>query len=158
MDKKDIFPSIQKSITDLLNDEEGSIPRNKLVMLGTTIMLMSLMMSIDVMASHSSHRSHSSHSSHVSGGGGDHYSHYSHVSHSSHVSGNGHSSGGSSHSSGGGSHSSGGSSHSSHSNSTPSAGSIPVPQVPKSDSFMKNIPARSAAAVSTLKPESPKFE
>ena len=60
MDKK-LFPTIKKSIDDLINDEEGNIPRGKLVMLGSTIMLMGMIMGIDVFAAHSSHRSHSSH-------------------------------------------------------------------------------------------------
>lgn len=94
------FPKLPKSITNFLTEEEGSISRNKILAVGSLMVIMTVLMAPDVYAkhsSHSSHRSHSSGSSHRSG----HSSHESHVSHSS-----------SSHSS----HSS--SVHSSHSSST----------------------------------------
>ena len=34
------FPEIRKSITDLIEDEEGNIPRSRLVAIGSTIRLM----------------------------------------------------------------------------------------------------------------------
>ncbi len=86
MDKKDIFPTIKKSLSSYLSDEEGNITRNKIITVGSLAIIMSIIYSMDVFAKHSSHRSHSSHSSHSSGRGGGHYSHVSHVSHSSHVS------------------------------------------------------------------------
>ncbi|MFQ9115701.1 His-Xaa-Ser repeat protein HxsA3 [Eubacterium sp.] len=152
MDKK-LFPTIKKSIDDLINDEEGNIPRGKLVMLGSTIMLMGMIMGIDVFAAHSSHRSHSSHSSHSSTS-----YHRSHVSHTSHSSGYDHSSHGS-HSS----HSNTHSSHGSHSSapahvnsntgvshisnaggSIPGTSEIPVPQKPLVNDFVTKLPDISA--------------
>lgn len=94
------FPQIEKSITDFMNDEDGNITRNKLVSIGSLILLMSLLSIDNVSAhgSHSSHRSHSSHESHSStayirdhtnhGSHSDHSSHSDHGSHSSHSSSN----------------------------------------------------------------------
>lgn len=101
----DLFPKIQKSIENLIEDEEGNIPGKKLLMLGTMMVVIgSFLSSMDVFAkhrSHSSHRSHrssnkhSSHGSHTSHGSatrshsnhsnhGSHDSHQSHQSHTSH--------------------------------------------------------------------------
>ena len=102
----DLFPRIVKSVDTLIEDEEGNIPGKKLLLLGTMVLVLGSLFSIDALAKHGSHKSHSSHSSHVSGsGGGYHESHVSHQSHQSHVSGSGHSS-----------HSSAHSNHASHSN------------------------------------------
>ena len=106
----ELFPKIKKSIDDLIDDEEGNIPRSKLVVIGSTIMLMGMIMGIDVYATHRSHTSHSSHSStsyhrsHVSHtsarGGGTHNNHSSHASHSNtHSSHSSHSSHANTHSS-----------------------------------------------------------
>ena len=46
--EENLFPKIKKSVTDLIHDEEGNIPRSKLVMIGSTIMLMGMIMGIDV--------------------------------------------------------------------------------------------------------------
>lgn len=138
-----LFPTIKKSIEDLINDEEGNIPRGKLIMLGSTIMLMGMIMGIDVFAKHYSHRSHSSHSSHSSTS-----YHRSHVSHTSHSSGYDHSSHGS-HSSHSNTHSSH-ASHSSHSNTHASHNNalkpsqIPVPQKPLANGFVERVPDVSA--------------
>ena len=48
--EESLFPKIKKSVTDLIHDEEGNIPRSKLVMIGSTIMLMGMMMGIDTLA------------------------------------------------------------------------------------------------------------
>lgn len=101
----DLFPKIKKSVETLIEDEEGNIPGKKLLLLGTMVLVLGNLLSIDALAGHTSHRSHVSHSSHSSGSGGYHESHVSHQSHQSHVSGSGHSS-----------HSSYHSSHASHSN------------------------------------------
>lgn len=103
MDRLD-FPHIQESIENFLYDEEGNIPRNKVVTLGSMMLIMSMMLASDIFAAHRSHSSHSSHRSHSSGSSGYHSSHSSHKSHRSHTS--------SSH----GSHSS--SSHGSHSSAS----------------------------------------
>lgn len=132
------FPEIKKTIADLINDEEGNIPRKKLVTIGSTIMLMGIIMGFDYSyAAHSSHKSHSSHTSHSSTS-----YHRSHSSHSSHTS---HSNWHSSHASHSdhGSHASHENTHSSHSNvntgathmnsvdvDLPGTMEIPVPQMP----------------------------
>ena len=85
-DMDELFPRIQKSIENLIEDEEGNIPGKKLVVLGTMIVVLGSLLSFDVFAKHRSHSSHKSHSSHSSGSGG-HGSHSSHESHTSHVSG-----------------------------------------------------------------------
>ena len=91
-DDTSLFPIITKSVSDLINDEEGHIPRSKLVVLGSTILLMGLLMQMEVFAKHSSHSSHSSHGSHGSHGshvsGDTHTNHASHGSHGSHGSHN----------------------------------------------------------------------
>ena len=84
MTNENLFPSIKKSIDSFIQDEDGSIPRGKLVSLGTFFLLMSTVIGAEAF-DHSSHKSHSSHSSHSSGAG-SHSSHESHSSHSSHSS------------------------------------------------------------------------
>lgn len=153
-----LFPTIKKSIEDLINDEEGNIPRGKLLMLGSTIMLMGMIMGIDVYAAHSSHSSHSSHTSHSSTS-----YHRSHVSHTSHRSGYNHAS----HSS----HSNTHSSHGSHSSAPPHVNSntgashisnaggsipgtseIPVPQKPLVNDFITKIPNVAATTSLSIQP------
>ena len=135
------FPEIKKSIKNYLYEEEGNITRNKLLMVGSLAVIMSVLFALDAEAGHRSHSSHSSHRSSSHGSG--HGSHVSHQSHQSHQSGSGHSS-----------HSS--SSHGSHSSSaahsntsaavttpaypevlipqqthdTPALGTLPVPAIP----------------------------
>jgi activator of HSP90 ATPase len=92
---ENVFPKIVKSVETYLFDEEGSIPRSKLVHVGSMVLLLGMVLGLDAFAKHSSHSSHQSHSSHSSGSGG----HVSHVSHSSHVSGSHSSHSSSSHSS-----------------------------------------------------------
>lgn len=116
----DLFPKIQKSIENLIEDEEGNIPGKKLLMLGTMVMILGSLIPMEVLAghrSHSSHRSHGSHSSHSSGSHGS-GSHSSHVSHQSHVSSSTH--GSHSNHSNHGSHSS----HTSHSNTNSHSNSL----------------------------------
>lgn len=85
--KDDLFPTIKKSIETLIEDQEGNIPANKLLVLGTMMVVLGGILSVDAFAAHSSHRSHSSHSSHSSGTSSYHESHVSHQSHESHSSG-----------------------------------------------------------------------
>lgn len=86
-----IFPKIKKNIDALIEDEEGNVPGNKLLMLGTMIIVLGSMLTIDAYAAHRSHSSHVSHSSHSSGSHGSHSNHGSHESHVSHVSHTSHS-------------------------------------------------------------------
>ena len=118
-----MFPEFRKSIENLIEDEEGNIPGKKLLMLGTMMIVLGNLLSIDAFAAHRSHSSHTSHSSHSSGshGSSSHGSHESHVSHQSHTSGTSHSSYGS------------GSTHGSHA-SGPSAAQIPTVKAPVTSS------------------------
>lgn len=125
------FPDIPKSISNYLYEEEGNITRNRLLMVGSMAVIMSVLFALEADAGHGSHVSHGSHSDHTS-----HYSGHSsgHGSHNSHASSTAHSSHGSSshsnHSSSVASHSntahssqhSSHTSHSSHVNSRPSHG------------------------------------
>ena len=86
---ENMFPQFAKRLEDLIEDEEGNIPGNKLLMLGTMIIILGSILSLEAFAkhrSHSSHRSHTSHSSHRSGSHSSHSSHSSHYSHVSHTS------------------------------------------------------------------------
>ena len=85
----DLFPKVKKSIASLIEDEEGNIPGNKLLMLGTMVIILGSILTMDAFGSHRSHSSHRSHRSHSSSRSGG--SHYSHVSHQSHVSSSAHS-------------------------------------------------------------------
>lgn len=114
-----LLPKIRKSIEDFLYEEEGNITRNRVLMIGSMMLIMGAILSMDALAAHSSHSSHKSHSSHSSGA-----YHRSHVSHTSHSSSQSHSSH-SSHSSGHSSHGS----HSSHSNVSHSNVAVPVPSM-----------------------------
>lgn len=105
MDKIE-FPKVQRSIADLIEDEEGNMPVQKLLMIGTMVVLLGSILNLDVFAKHSSHVSHQSHVSHSSGSSSTHSSHVSHQSHSSHASSTTHSS-----------HSSSAATHSNHSSS-----------------------------------------
>lgn len=88
------FEKLHDSITQFLFEEEGNITRNKVLVMGSMMILMGIIFVQEAFAGHSSHRSHSSHSSHKShsSGRGGHSSHSSHVSHTSHTSSSTHSS------------------------------------------------------------------
>lgn len=62
------LPEFKKSISDYLYKEEGFIQKEKLLTIGSLIILANIMLADDLYAAHYSHRSHSSHSSH-----GSHY-------------------------------------------------------------------------------------
>jgi len=86
-----MFPTIRRSLESFIEDEEGNIPRNKLLAIGTVIVVMSLVFGSETLAAHGSHSSHSSHASHAStsyhrshSSHSDHGSHASHGSHTSH--------------------------------------------------------------------------
>jgi len=101
---EDKFPKIKKSIQDFFDDQDGSITRSKVLMIGGMVIVFGMLLADEVYAAHrthsthrthSSHRtsnnkhgSHNSHSSHSSSHGShsDHYTHGSHSSHASHVS------------------------------------------------------------------------
>jgi hypothetical protein len=75
-----LIPRVRQSITEFLYDEEASIPRGRLLMVGSVMVVLAVLMNIqDAFAGHGSHVSHGSHDSHVS-----HVSHVSHSSHSNH--------------------------------------------------------------------------
>ncbi len=56
------FPDIPKSISDYLYEEEGNITRNKLLMVGSMAVIMSVLFALEADAGHGSHVSHGSHS------------------------------------------------------------------------------------------------
>ncbi len=76
-----VFPNVKRAIEDFLFDEEGNIPRSKIISIGTMVMLLSVLYAQVAFAKHGSHSSHGSHGSH-----GSHSSHVSssHLSHGSH--------------------------------------------------------------------------
>lgn len=82
----DFFPSIKRSLSNLIEDQEGNIPASKILVLGAMVLVLGNLLSIDAFAGHRSHSSHSSHRSHSSHSSGSHGSHYNHGSHESHVS------------------------------------------------------------------------
>ena len=102
MDNK--FPKIKKSIKDFFDDEDGSITRNKVLMIGGMVLILGMLLGEEVLAAHRSHYTHRTHSSHRSSNSqhgshythsshysshsthSDHYTHGSHSSHASHVS------------------------------------------------------------------------
>lgn len=83
-----LVPKIKRSIEEFLYEEEGNITRNKILTVGSMMLIMGVLLATEAFAAHSSHKSHSSHSSHSS-----------HKSHSSHSSGSYHSSHSNTHSS-----------------------------------------------------------
>mgnify|MGYP007092389825 CR=1 FL=1 len=78
-----IFPHINESIENFLFDEEGNIPRSKIIAIGSMLVVMGILMTEDIYAAHRTHSTHRTHSSHRNNG---HTTHYSHTTHSSHVS------------------------------------------------------------------------
>ena len=79
-----IFPHIKKAVEDFMYDQEGNIPRNKVLTVGSMLLVLGILLSDEAFAahgSHSSHRSHSSHSSHAShASGGSTHGNSSHSS------------------------------------------------------------------------------
>ena len=144
------FPEIKKSIADLIADEEGSIPRTRLVTIGSTIMLLGMLLSADAYAAHRSHTSHTSHSS-----TSYHRSHVSHTSardnsvHSSHASHESHANVHSSqpvHT-----NSNTGATHLNNAGgSIPGTTEIPVPQIPENNDFYSEISEVGAGTLSNL--------
>lgn len=57
------FPDISKSISDYLYEEEGNITRNKLLMIGSLSVVLSVLFTLEADAGHGSHKSHKSHTS-----------------------------------------------------------------------------------------------
>lgn len=78
-----IFPHINEGIENFLFDEEGNIPRSKIIAIGSMLIVMGILMTEDIYAAHRTHSTHRTHSSHRNNG---HTTHYSHTTHSSHVS------------------------------------------------------------------------
>lgn len=99
MDEK--FPKIKKSIRDFFNDEDGSITRNKVLMIGGMVLILGMLLSDEVFAAHRSHSSHRTHTSHRtsnskhgshSSHGSSHSTHNTHADHSTHGSHSSHAS------------------------------------------------------------------
>lgn len=97
----DKFPKIKKSIQDFFEDEDGSITRSKVLMIGGMVIILGMLLSDEVYAAHRTHYTHRTHSTHRTSNNkhgshsshssshsthSDHYTHGSHSSHASHVS------------------------------------------------------------------------
>lgn len=90
---EDKFPKIKKSIQDFFDDQDGSITRNKVLMIGGMVMVLSMLIADDVYAAHRTHYTHRTHSTHRSSNGvhGSHSNHYSsHSTHNNHATHNSH--------------------------------------------------------------------
>ncbi|MBX4264480.1 His-Xaa-Ser repeat protein HxsA3 [Clostridium estertheticum] len=62
MDNDIIFPKISKSISDYLYEEEGNISREKVLFIGSLLIIVGIMIRpIKAFAGHGSHASHASH-------------------------------------------------------------------------------------------------
>lgn len=79
-----LFPHIKKAVEDFLIDQEGNIPRGKVLSVGSMLLILSILMADEALAAHGSHKSHSSHTSHLSSYTAVYQSHASHKSHTSH--------------------------------------------------------------------------
>lgn len=60
------FPKISKSIQDFFEDEDGSITRNKALLMGGMILVLGMLFSDEVYAAHRTHSTHRTHSETVS--------------------------------------------------------------------------------------------
>lgn len=84
MSEEASFPVLSRSISAFIEDEEGSIPAQKVVVIGAMMIVLTAMLSREAFAVHRSHASTSYVRSH--GNHGSHSSHDSHESHGSHTS------------------------------------------------------------------------
>ena len=67
MDNEISFPKVSKSIADYLYEEEGNISREKVLFIGSLMIIVGAMLRpINAFAGHASHSSHASHASHAS--------------------------------------------------------------------------------------------
>lgn len=149
-----IFPHIKKAVEDFMYDQEGNIPRNKVLTIGSMVLILGILLADEAFAahrSHSSHSSHSSHRSHSSGSGGhsSHSSHVSHTSHTSHTSGDTHSN--ASHSSAP-AHSNA-PAHASHSNASPSLSTLNAMKLPSDSDVVDLNAVLEAVGTSSIPPE-----
>lgn len=77
--EKPLFPHIQKSVDAFLYDEEGNIPVNQVLTIGSMLLVLGYLLNQESFAAHRSHSSHSSHRSGYGGyGGGTSVKHTSH--------------------------------------------------------------------------------
>ena len=136
-----LVPKIKRSIEEFLYEEEGNITRNKILTVGSMMLIMGVLLATEAFAAHSSHKSHSSHSSHKS-----------HSSHSSHSSSKSYHS----------SHSSHSNTHSSHSNVAPKHSNVAIPSM---DGITLNTAPASEAlglsenlSTSFILPDTPKIK
>lgn len=60
------YPKINKKIQDFIYEEEGNISRDKVLFIGSMLVVLAAMIPSRAFAGHSSHASHESHASHVS--------------------------------------------------------------------------------------------
>lgn len=139
MNIDELFPHVKDSIDRFMYDEEGNIPRSKILTIGSMMLLFTLLLSDQAWAAHRSHSSHSSHRSHSSHSSHSSYSyHSSHSSHSSHSNYSTHAS-----------HSNH-ANHSSHSNAAPGRTELNLINTPQaSDALLDRfIPAEASTEMS----------
>ena len=55
---EELFPHIKHSVEDFLFDEEGNIPRSKILTIGSMIIVLSLLFTEKAFAAHRSHSSY----------------------------------------------------------------------------------------------------
>ncbi len=87
MDFEELFPHVKHSVESFLFDEEGNIPRSKILTIGSMMIILSMLFTEKAYAfhrTHSSHRTHSTHRTHSSHSSGGHTTHYTHSTHSTH--------------------------------------------------------------------------
>ena len=142
MNIDDLFPHVKHSVEDFMFDEEGNIPRSKILAIGSMMIVLSLMLTEKAFAAHrthSSHRTHSTHRTHSSHSSGGHTTHYTHSTHSTHGTHSTHSNTHSTHST----HSNHAthSNHSTHSNGAPTTSQLAVTP-PTSTDTMAAVPTR----------------
>ena len=60
----ELFPHVKHSLEDFMFDEEGNIPRSKILAIGSMMIVLSLMLTEKAFAAHRTHSSHRTHSTH----------------------------------------------------------------------------------------------
>jgi ABC-type Zn2+ transport system substrate-binding protein/surface adhesin len=85
MNSDDIFPHVKHAVEDFLFDEEGNIPRNRMLTIGSMMLILSMLLAEPVFAKHRTHYTHRTHSTHSTHSSSTHGSHSTHSTHSTHV-------------------------------------------------------------------------
>ncbi|MDO5133839.1 MAG: His-Xaa-Ser repeat protein HxsA3, partial [Eubacteriales bacterium] len=62
MDFEELFPHVKHSVEDFLFDEEGNIPRSKILTIGSMMIVLSMLLTEKAFAGHRTHYTHRTHS------------------------------------------------------------------------------------------------